>query len=316
MSITFKCPKCGSLCGFADKYAGRKARCLNCNSHFTIPERGGNAKIIEKRQDEPLPGFYRRCLVDNWKIFIDPSNAKGFIFVAFMVALEYFIGFLDFSFNAVSQERAGYRVQLPVGIITVFIVRGCLFWYYFEIIGSTAFEEEKLPASEIGFGFEFLWNIIKSTYLFAAAFLIVQIPYIFITGALEAIQIPLPAFVTVPLLIPGALLFPVAILTIAAGREIWMVFHFGYLVKPVIKAFGPYLTVAGITAAATLLEWTVTYATIGGYLGILETKGQFAALAGLIACITARIPVIAAMRAIGLFGLHYSCYMPQTTVEQ
>ena len=309
MTITVKCPRCGNLCCFAERYSGKRARCIRCNAHFTIPQTDGGDAVIKKKEKTPLPGFYQNALVESWKLFIDPANAKMLIFVVAMVALEYFIGYLDFSITL-----PGFRVQAPVGIISVFIARGCLFWFYFEIVGSTAFGEERLPDSEIGQGFEFLWNVIKSTYLFVSAFLIVQVPYVLITAILEMADVPLPTFVTTPLVLPGAFIFPMALLTFCSGREIWMAGHIGYLVGPVIKAFRPYLVVAGLTGVAIIVQWYVTYLTIGGYPE-LQKYGQISAIGGLFLCIASRMISIIAMRAIGLFGYHYKCYMPQLQLD-
>lgn len=280
---------------------------MTCDKKFLIPDHDGGEAVVETVEQDPLPGFYRRALIESWKVFINPGNAKILIFFALMVSLEYFVGYMDFSITL-----PGFRLQLPLGIITVFIVNGCLFWYYFEIVAAAAFAINELPEVDLDFGFAFFWNIIKSVYLFAAAFLITQMPYVITATAIEeATGITLPYTVKVPMLMVGFFLFPMAILTIAAGREIWMVFHPGMMIKPIFKAFGAYLTAALLTMTAILAKWTAIHYTMGGYQA-MSKKGAVAAAVGLIACIATRMLSIVAMRSIGLFAQHYRCYLPQT----
>ncbi len=306
-SITFRCPKCKTLCAFADRYAGRRARCTTCDRTFTIPDRDGGKPVTEILEQPPLPGYYRRALIESWKIFINPENAKILIFFALMVSLEYFVGFTDFSMSL-----PGFRLQLPIGIITVFIVRGCLFWYYFEIVASTAFEIDELPDVDVDFGFAFFWNIIKSTYLFVVAFLVPQIPMAIVAAIIEtSAGITLPYIIKVPMLMVGFFLFPMAILTIAAGREIWMVFNPRMMIVPIVKAFPQYLTAALLTGAAILIQWTATHLTMGGFQEMTE-EGPLVAILALIVCIATRMLNIIAMRSIGLFAQHYRCHLPQT----
>ena len=309
MAITFKCPKCNTLCAFSERHAGRRARCMTCNKVFYIPDTDGGEPIVETVETGPLPGYYRRALIDSWKMFINPANAKILIFFALMVSLEYCIGYTDFSMTL-----PGFRLQLPVGLLTVFIVNGCLFWYYFEIVADIAFDADELPDVDLDFGFAFFWNVIKSVYLFAVAFLITQIPYVIIAGTIKAAGINLPDFVKVPMLMVGFFLFPMAILTIAAGREIWMVFHPGMMILPIFKAFGQYLTAAILINAAILATWTARHYTSGGFQA-MSKKGILFALLGLAVCIVTRMLNIIAMRSIGLFAQHYRCYLRQTHLE-
>jgi len=150
MSITFKCPGCNTLCAFADRHAGHRARCMTCNKTFLIPDHDGAEATVETVEHGPLPGYYRRALIESWRVFINPDNAKILIFFGLMVSLEYFVGYTDFS-----MPLPGFRLQLPLGIITVFIVNGCLFWYYFEIVATSAFAIDELPDVNVDFGFAF-----------------------------------------------------------------------------------------------------------------------------------------------------------------
>ena len=102
-----------------------------------------------------------------------------------------------------------------------------------------------------------------------------------------------------------------SILTIAAGREMWMVFHPSMMVLPIFKAFGQYLTAALLTATAILAQFTAIHYTLGGFQEMIG-KGPLVAIVGLIVCIATRMLSIIAMRSIGLFAQHYRCYLPQT----
>lgn len=309
MSITFKCPKCKSLCAFAEQYAGRRARCITCNESFLIPDCEGGKPIIEVVEQPPLPGYYHRALVETWKVFINPDNAKTLIFIALMVSLEYFIGYTDFSIGL-----PGFRLQLPLGIITVFIVRGCLFLYYFEIVATAAFNIDELPEVELDSGFAFFWNITKSTYLFVVALLVPQVPFAIIATIIESQGITIPYAIKVPMLMVGFFMFPMAILTLAAGRKTWMVFNPRMMISPIFKAFPQYLTATLLTAITIYAQWTMTFSIRGGYQTMIK-RGPVITILALIACILTTMLSIVAMRSIGLFAQHYRCYLPQTHLD-
>ena len=310
MSIYFQCPKCSEFCAFEDQYAGRRAKCLKCQSRFIIPEKQGDKPSLIKEKLEVVDGFYRRAVKDCLKIFTKAENIAAFAFVATFVSLEYFVGHTDYSFSL-----PGFRVQLPTGLIAVFVSRGCLFWYYMQIISTVAFEgDDELPDISMGGGFLFLWNMIKSVYLFVAAFLIVLIPFAVLVALVESCGLRIHDAVKVSMLIVASFVFPMSLLTIAAGREIWMVFHVRYIVDPICKAFKPYLVVAGFVAVGWIAQLSLTYTTIGGY-GEMSKSGTFAAVGWLLLSILSRMLNLVAMRAIGLFGFHYRCHLPQLQLE-
>lgn len=310
MSIFFQCPKCSEFCAFDDQYAGRRAKCLKCQSRFIIPEKQGEKPLLIEEKFEVVEGFYRRAVKDCWKIFVKAENLAAFAFVAVLVSLEYFVGFTDYSFSV-----GAFRVQLPTGWIALFISYGCLFWYYMQIISTVAFEgDDELPDVSMGGGFLFLWNMLKSIYLFAAAFLIVLIPFAVLVALVESCGLRVHIAVRVSMLVVASFAFPISLLTIAAGREIWMVFHVRYTVDPIGKAFKPYLVVAVFVAAGCIVQISLTYATIGGY-GKMSESGSFAAVGWLVLCILSRMLNLVAMRAIGLFGFHYRCWLRQLHLE-
>lgn len=310
MSIYFQCPNCREFCAFEDQYIGQRAKCLKCRCRFIIPQKQGEkAKIIRKKL-EPIEGFYRRAIRDCWKIFVCKSNITPMIFVAAMVAIEYFIGHTDYSFNV-----PGFRVQLPTGLIAIAISRGCLFWYYMQIVADNAFDEgDRLPDVDMGGGFAFLWNLIKSVYLFAAAFLISILPFAILVTLLENVGLDLSAPIKIALLLAGMFLFPMVLLTIAAGREIWMVFHVRYIFDPIVKNIKPYLVVVCFMAVAWLAQIVLTRSTTGGFAEKI-TESEYSAVGWLVLCILGRMLNLVAMRAVGLFGFHYRSELPQLQLE-
>jgi len=310
MSIYFQCPNCSEFCAFEDQYAGRHAKCLSCRCRFMIPEKQGDkAKIIRKKL-EPIEGFYRRAVRECWKIFVCKSNITALVFVAAMVSLEYLVGYTDYSFTV-----PGFRVQLPTGLIAVVISRGCLFWYYMQIVAEGAFDgSDRLPGVDMGGGFAFLWNLIKSVYLFAAAFLISVLPFAILAALLESVGIALGVPVKIALLLAGMFLFPMVLLTMAAGREIWMVFHVRYIFDPVVKNIRPYLVVVCFMAAAWLVQILLTRSTVGGF-GAKIIESEYSAAGWLVLSILGRMLNLAAMHTVGLFGFHYRSELPQLQLE-
>ncbi|OHB61208.1 MAG: hypothetical protein A2167_05220 [Planctomycetes bacterium RBG_13_46_10] len=100
------------------------------------------------------------------------------------------------------------------------------------------------------------------------------------------------------LFILGLFIFPMAILTIAVGKDITLL-RPDYLFKPVARAFGPYLVVVTLLVSVGVTEmqtksFTGTNLAIDAFYLLLD--------------IAIQIIAIFAMRAIGLFYRHYSCY--------
>jgi len=177
MTIQFNCPNCDSVIGFDEKYTGRRAQCTSCGERFIIPAKDyEKAKKVELPEEifEPEPGFYRAVFVNSWKLFIRPANATGLVFVTAAVCFKFFTGHLDYSWTA------GYfRFQAPVGLVVTLAAWGCLFWYYMEIICSTSIEVDELPDVDMGGFFGFIWNIVRSLFIFAVTLIIAELPCIF-----------------------------------------------------------------------------------------------------------------------------------------
>jgi hypothetical protein len=94
-----------------------------------------------------------------------------------------------------------------------------------------------------------------------------------------------------------------AILTVAIGGEITRVFRVDYILRPITKAFWPYLIVVALFVAAWELQLrTVEY-------GGLPGSSKFLVGFHLLANLAVQMVALIAMRSIGLFYRHYSCHL-------
>ena len=297
MTIRFNCPNCNELIAFADKYSGKRARCASCGQRFIIPsEDKEKPKTIEPPAEnaEPVPGFYRAVLIDSWKLFVRPQNATGLVFVIAAVCFKFFTGHTDYSFT-----MGMFRVQAPVGLVVTLSAWGCLFWYYMEIISTTANETDELPDVYMGGLFGYIWNVIKSLTIFAIGLFAVLLPsviFISISGSTGVVSYVLS--------IVGLFAFPMAVLTFSAGGDVSMVFRPDYIFKPIARAFWPYLLIAGLF----MLAWELQLRTIG--YGRLIGGDNLVIGLHLLANLAVQMLAIISMRSIGLFYRHYNCHFP------
>jgi hypothetical protein len=297
MTIRFNCPSCNELIAFADKYSGKQARCASCGQRFIIPsEDKEKPKTIEPPAEnaEPVPGFYRAVLIDSWKLFVRPQNVTGLVFVIAAVCFKFFTGHTDYSFT-----MGMFRVQAPVGLVVTLSAWGCLFWYYMEIISTTANETDELPDVYMGGLFGYIWNVIKSLTIFAIGLFAVLLPsviFISISGSTGVVSYVLS--------IVGLFAFPMAVLTFSAGGDVSMVFRPDYIFKPIARAFWPYLLIAGLF----MLAWELQLRTIG--YGRLIGSDNLVIGLHLLANLAVQMLAIISMRSIGLFYRHYNCYFP------
>jgi hypothetical protein len=290
VTIQFYCPKCDTIIAFDRKHCGKRARCTTCGQLFIIPsedfETPQKIEIKVKRTD-PLPGFYRAVFVDSWKLFIDSDNTTTLVFVLALVLFKFLLGTGICCMN----------------IISFVVVWGWLLGFYMNIIYETAYEIDKLPKIYLGTSLTFLWYIFKPLCIFLWTMAVVQIPFVIAFGLLQnrgLVGDNMQQMGIVPLLlfILGLFLFPVAILTVAVGKNITLL-RPDYLFKPVFKAFGPYLVVVTLLVAAGIIEMQTR-----SFTGI----NLVADVAHLVLDLIAQIIAILAMRAIGLFYRHYNCY--------
>lgn len=297
MTVRFNCPNCDELIAFADRYIGRQARCASCGQRFIIPSE--SKKVPEKieppaEKAEPAPGFYRAVLIDSWKIFVRPENATGLVFVIAAVCFKFFTGHTDYSFT-----MGMFRVQAPVGLVVTLSAWGCLFWFYMEVVCSTANDVDELPDVYMGGFFGFIVNVIKSLSIFTIGLFAVLMPsvvFALITGGTGVVSHALS--------LVGLFAFPMGVLIFSTAPEVLMVFRQDYIYRPIVKAFRPYILVAGIF----LLVWELEMRTIG--YGRLIGAGYFVIGLHLLANLVVQALAIITMRSIGLFYRHYSCYFP------
>jgi hypothetical protein len=305
MTIKFNCPYCGALIAFDSKHAGKRARCQTCQQLFFIPaksdEKPKKFKTEEVEVAEPIPGFYQAVFVESWKIFKNKTNATPLVFVALAVCFKFFLGYLNFTFT-VSGWGTSIDFPVPLGTILTIAAWGALFWYYMQIIYSTAFGTEELPQVYLGGFRTFIWNIIKSVYTFIIILIAVELPFIIASVIMRTTGLELPLLLNV-LKLGCLFFFPIAILTAAIGQDLTML-RPDYLLIPVFKAFKPYLAVAALLIAVGLLEMlTKQYNPLAKEAWLLIT-------ANLLLNLVQQVIAIVTMRAIGLFYRHYTCYLP------
>lgn len=301
MTIEFNCPNCKAVIAFADKYGGKRAHCTNCQQRFIIPFRSHEkAKKVkppkDKEKGEPIPGFYRAVFIDSWKLFTNPKNAAGLGFILIVVVLKFFTARLNFSLH-IQGNWLSFDFYIPLGWVSRGAAWGCLFWFYTEMIYSTGFDQDELPTVTIGGFYGFICKIVKSLYTIFVILLVVGLPFILAFLVLKWLQVELPALLY-PLMFGGLFLLPMAILTVAVGRDFTLL-RPDYLLTPIRRAFKPYLVTAVILGGAIVFQIvTSQYAgqsstAAAGYLSLNLLVQAF---------------VLKAMRSIGLFYRHYSCH--------
>ena len=103
----------------------------------------------------------------------------------------------------------------------------------------------------------------------------------------------------------GLFFFPMAILTVAIGKDFTML-RPDYILIPVFRAFKPYLVVAALLIAFGALVLEMQAKQLVGFAkeSFLTTTGY------LFLSLFIQVIAIIAMRAIGLFYRHYTCYLP------
>ena len=294
MTIQFNCPNCDALIAFGDKYAGKRARCTTCGQIFIIPSKSDEKAKKVKPQIEksvPDPGFYRAVFLDSWKLFVSRANAAGLVFVAAVVCFKFFLS-----------------PAMCCGHVTFFVVWGWLLGFYLNIIYETAFGIDKLPEIYLGTSITFLWYIIKPFLVFFATMAAVQLPFIVTLFLLADYGITYqniwhthtgPYLLLQILFILGLFLFPMAILTTAVAQAFTML-RPDYILAPIFRAIVPYIIVVALLVAACVLEMQTTQ---------FEGSAFPVTARNLALNLAVQILAIIAMRSIGLFYRHYTCYL-------
>jgi len=300
MTIQFNCPHCNALIAFDQKHCGKRARCYTCGQIFIIPsadnEKPQKIKPPKEKRAEPLPGFYRAEFVDSYKLFTTKENVTGLVFILTAVCFKFFIARWNFTIFITGRSLT-FEFYIPMGHVLHITAWGFLFWYYMEIIYSTAFELEKLPDVVMGGFYGFIWRIIKSIYTFFIALLVVELPFLITAVILKITGVEWPVLLYV-FMFGGLFLFPIAILTVAVGRDLTML-RPDYLLTPIFRTFKPYLAMSLLLGAAGILQMQASQ-----YAG----QDLAAATGHLLLNLTVQVVALIAMRSIGLFYRHYSCY--------
>lgn len=299
MTISCKCPKCNRLCAFSDKSAGRKARCWTCGQIFIIPAEDGakpEEVKIEVQKPSPEPGFYRAVFLESWKIFVNPASVTSLVFVIAVVSFKFFL-----------------LGACCLGPVAYFVVWGWLLGFYLNVIYEAAYGVEELPEIYLGTFLSFWWYVLKPFLIFVVTLTLVLIPFFVAREILSPAgarytmrDIWVPEFGRVTILqmlfVAGLFVFPIAILTVAVSRD-WSNLRPDCLIEPIVKGIRPYSTAVAILVAACFLELqTQQYSQ-------LETSQLTVIGAHLLFNISVQVVAIIAMRAIGLFCRHYSCYL-------
>jgi hypothetical protein len=194
-----------------------------------------------------------------------------------------------------------YSVDLPIPIGHVLHVAawGFLFWYYMEIIYSTAFEQEKLPDVIVGGFYGLFWRIVKSVYIFIIMLFVVELPYMIAALISSWMDAEWPVLLYA-LMFAGLFLFPAAILTVAVGKDLTML-RPDYFLIPIFRAFRPYLVTAVLLGAAAVLQMHASQ---------YSCRSPAVDTGHLLLNLAVQVIALVAMRSIGLFFRHYSCLLP------
>jgi len=301
MTIRFNCPNCNELIAFADEHSGKRAHCTTCGQQFIIPsEDKGKMKKIKSPEERavPLPGFYRAVFLDSRRLFTNQENVTGLVFIAAAVCLKFFTAGMNYTITIPGQAYV-FNIPIPIGHVLHVSAWGFIFWYYMEMIYTTAFEQEKLPDVIVG-GFKgLLWRIAKTVYIFLIMLLVVELPYLIAALISSRMDAEWPVLLNA-LMFAGLFLFPIAILTAAVGKDLTML-RPDYILIPIFRSFWPYLVTAVLLGAAVVLQMFTS-----------QYSGQSAAVAAghLLLNLAVQVIALVAMRSIGLFFRHYGCLLP------
>lgn len=305
-TIQCDCPHCGRICGFKSRFAGRVARCLNCHTRFVIPSESGRpARPLKPQTAKARPGFYGNALKGSFKAFVHRESRVGLIFYAALVVFHFLLGDKDLSFTL-----PGFRPPLLIGWAVTLITFGCFAWYSMETLLDARMDGESLPAVELGAGFEFLWNVIKSCYLFLVALLAALLPASLISAWFEFFGIGL-GWLYYVLVLLCLLLWPMNLAIIALEVPWWRIFRYDLLIRAIVKTCRPYV----FTTLMALAAFGVVFLSMGLFVSQGDA-GTAAALGLLVLRLAGAAFFLFAMRIIGVYCRHYSEICPELWVAQ
>ena len=298
MTIQFNCPSCDAVIAFDAKHRGKRAKCTTCGQRFVIPlfdgEKARKIKPPPEEKADTIPGFYRSVFVDSWKLFTTPENLTGLVFIATAVCLKFFTANLNFILTIPGEM---YTVDLPImfGHVLHAATWGFLFWYYMEIIYATAFERDTLPELIVGGPKGLVAIIARSLYMCFIALLVVALPFFVYVVISELTEFNSPALMYV-LVGVGIFLLPVAIVTLAVGKDLKML-RPDYFLITIFGSFGPYLVTVILLGVAGAIQTQASQ---------YDHQSAAAVAWHLALNLAVQAPALVAMRSIGLFYRHCS----------
>jgi hypothetical protein len=130
-------------------------------------------------------------------------------------------------------------------------------------------------------------------------FLVVGLPYLVAALILRKMEIEWPVFLNV-LMFAGVFLLPMAILTVATGKDLTLL-RPDYFLVTIFRAFWPYMVTVLFLATAVLVQRQTSQ-----YIG----QRTVVAAGYLLMNFAVQIVLLITMRSIGLFHRHYSCHLP------
>lgn len=306
MTISCTCPKCDSVCGFKDHYAGHRARCLKCNTHFIIPEPDHEGTVAapaeiapDEYPDEPVPGFYTAVCKENIAAFFRKESIPGIIICIALTCFHFAAGDRDYSF-----DLPGFRPPLFVGWVVTVITGGYLLWYFIETINETANGLDFLPEIFTEGVFAFIGQAVKSIYFFVLAFAIALLPAWVLINLLAFLGLSTP-WLEIPVLILSMTTIPLILSMLACGIAPWMLFRFDRMAVIIVKTFRSYL----LTMIITIGSFLLFFLTVGFFATYADSTPPAALM--LTARIIAVFLALFAMRTIGLYARHYYPRFPE-----
>jgi hypothetical protein len=274
---------------------------MKCQERFVIPscDNPKAKKILEDATTEPVGGFYHEVFVRTWPIFFRLEHVATLVFLFVIVFFKYFLRNVNYSFT-----MGRFAMNIPIDWIAMFVCWGYIFWFYMATIERTAIHSQDLPEIDVGSGFEFLWTLIKSIYLFIVAFVLAELPFLVIIWVLyNGLGIGW-MWLRCLLGLTGLFFAPMLLLAVSSAKEMWMALRPDFIVVPVLKAFGSYVVCAVLMVIAGVLQFlAIRFDAMEGPSSLV-VAGQLALN------FVAVIAGIVAMRSVGLFFRHYECYFP------
>lgn len=298
-TIEFICPHCGQVCAFGNQHTGKRARCIKCNTRFIIPATGQTAQILKPDvlEDGPYSGFWKALFLGTPKVLLHTHSVVGTSVMILTSVMRFYIGHpllivLIFLF---------IPIPLPVGIFTTVLTVGFQSRYLFDIIQSTADQDDPLPWILEGTYSERLIQSIVGAYSLLLLITASLAPAGLVCFLLKKTGIG-TQWPVVFIAAAGLFFLPLSLTIYAYSRDIMLSFRLDFVFRAAKKAFGPHLILYGLTLGIAGLFWQSSFYQRNA---LPETVSYSAVMHGLAALLC-----ILAARTAGLFYRHYGCYLP------